>query len=112
MTCLESNIFRQIFFCASLQDKTDFPERESTASFTESIKSVSDAVMSLGVGVCKSIEMLSHAMQGSVVRLQCITISFIKKQSHHAPQSFEVTYTQPLGPPNQQDPAGNGNFYY
>ena len=37
--------------------------RESTASFNESIKNISEAMVSLGAGVCRSIEMLSHALQ-------------------------------------------------
>lgn len=85
--------------------------RESTASFTESIKSVSDTMMIFVAGVCKSIETLSHVMQGSVVRPPMHHNFVSENQLHHAPQSFEVTYTQLLGPPNQQDPGGNGNFY-
>lgn len=87
--------------------------RESTASCTESIKTVSDAMISLSAGVCKSIEMLSHAMQGShVVRPPMRQSLVYQNQMQHAPQSYEVMYTQSLGPPNQQDPDSNGNFYY
>ena len=36
--------------------------RESTASFTESIKEISKSMSDIGSGICRSIEMLSHVM--------------------------------------------------
>lgn len=65
--------------------------RESTESFDENIKNVIEAVISLGAGVCRSIEMLSHA----------IKICSIKT---HCPEADGI-YTRLLGPQNQQDPG-------
>ncbi len=87
--------------------------RESTASFTESIKNVSEAMISLGAGVCQSIQMLSHALQGpNVVQPPLHQHLVYQNQVQHAPQNFEVVYSQPLGSQNQQDPGNNSNFYY
>ena len=87
--------------------------RESTASFNESIKSISEAMVSLGAGVCRSIEMLSHALQEpNVVRAPFNQNLFYQNALPRAPQEAEGIYTRLLGPQNQQGPGSNVNLYY
>ena len=59
-----------------------FAMRESTASFSQSIESVSKAMTDLGAGVCRSIEMLSQALQQpyAVARAPVFRICSIKTQ--------------------------------
>ena len=88
--------------------------RESTASFSQSIESVSKAMTDLGAGVCRSIEMLSQALQQpyAVARAPVNQDLFYQNPMQVAPQAAENVYAQLFTSHNHQDPGSSGNFYY
>ena len=70
--------------------------RESTESFSQSIKDVSKATSDLGAGVCRSIEMLSRAFQ--------------QPQYTPPPVNNNMFYQQPV-PPMPHHSASSQDFY-
>ena len=83
--------------------------RESTESFSRSVESVSKAMTDLGAGVCRSIEMLSQALQPAL-RAPVNNNLFYHNPVQVPPQEAECVYTQLYGPQSQHNPSGN--FYY
>lgn len=79
-----------------------------TGSFFRSVESVTKAMTDLGAGVCRSIEMLSQALQPPVQALVNNNL-FCQNPVQVAPQEAECVYTQCYSPQSQQDPSGN--FY-
>ena len=86
--------------------------RESTASFSRSIESVSKTMTDLGAGVCRSIEMLSQALQQPAARAPVNNNLFYQNPIQVRPPEAEGVYTQFYMPQSQQDPSSSGNFYY
>lgn len=88
--------------------------RESTASFSHSIESVSKAMTDLGAGVCRSIEMLSQALQQPyAVRAPVNQNLFYQNPMQVVPQAAEGVYAQLFSQHgSQQDPGSSGSFYY
>ena len=74
--------------------------RESTKSFYRSIESVSKAMTDLGAGVCRSIEMLSQALQPTV-RAHENNNLFYQHPVQVTPQEAECVYTHFCSPQSQ-----------
>ena len=83
--------------------------RESTKSFSRRIESVSKAMTDLGAGVCRSIEVLSQAMQPTVQAPVNNTL-FYQHPVQVTPQEAECVYTHFCSPQSQPEPSGN--FHY
>ena len=83
--------------------------RESIKSFSRSIESVSKAMTDLGAGVCRSIEVLSQAMQPTVQAPVNNTL-FYQHPVQVTPQEAECVYTHFCSPQSQPEPSGN--FHY
>ena len=74
--------------------------QESTESFSRSIESVSKAMTDLGAGVCRSIEMLSQALQPTV-RAHENNNLFYQHPVQVTPQEAECVYTHFCSPQSQ-----------
>lgn len=68
----------------------------------------------LGAGVCRSIEMLSQALQQPyAVRAPVNQNLFYQNPMQVAPQAAEGVYAQLFSQHgSQQDPGSSGSFYY
>ena len=86
--------------------------RQSTASFSECIKDVSKSMSDLGAGVCRSIEMLSHALMQQTQPVN--QNMFYQPHAFQPPQNMQGMYIQMLNQPecSQTDPKTKENTVY